>query len=144
MGDDPDPAGRAGRDGLGQHALPGGGTGRLRPGAIIDRGEIIALDTRSRLVAGLGAHILELTAPADPEPVMAVLRHAPPGLGEPIRTGSTLSVPSSLAAPALTDLAGRLPLADAGARTIPIRPATLNDVFLHLTSASRARSEAPA
>jgi ABC-2 type transport system ATP-binding protein len=112
--------------------------------AIIDRGEIIALDTPSRLVAGLGEHILDIGVGADPGSVMAVLRHAPPGLGEPVRTGSTLSVPSSLPTPELTDLAGRLPLTDAGARAISIRPATLNDVFLHLTGASRARSEVQA
>ena len=112
--------------------------------AIIDRGQIIALDTPSRLVGDLGEHMLDLGVGADPEPVLAVLRDAPPGLGEPLRTGSTVSVPSSLPAPELTDLAGRLALTAAGATTISIRPATLNDVFLHLTSAARARTEVPA
>ena len=112
--------------------------------AIIDRGQIIALDAPSRLVADLGEHMLDLGVGADPEPVLAVLRDAPPGLGEPMRTGSTVSVPSSLPAPELTDLAGRLDLTAAGATTISIRPATLNDVFLHLTSAARARTGAPA
>jgi len=37
-----------------------------------------------------------------------------------------------------------LDLTTAGATTISIRPATLNDVFLHLTSAARARTEVPA
>ena len=112
--------------------------------AIIDRGEIIALDTPSRLVAELGGHMLDLGVGTDPGPVLAVLRDAPPGLGEPLRTGSTVSVPSSLPAPELSGLAGRLDLAAAGATTISIRPATLNDVFLHLTSAARARAEVPA
>ena len=66
------------------------------------------------------------------------------GLGEPMRTGSTVSVPSSLPAPDLTDLVSRLDLTAAGSTTISIRPATLNDVFLHLTSAARARTEVPA
>jgi hypothetical protein len=61
-----------------------------------------------------------------------------------MRTGSTVSVPSSLPAPELTDLASRLDLTTVGATTISIRPATLNDVFLHLTSAARARTEVPA
>jgi len=108
--------------------------------AIIDRGEIIALDTPSRLVADLGEHMVELGVGADPEPVLAVLRDAPPGLGEPIRTGSTVSVPSSLPAHELTELAGRLDLTAAGATAFSTRPATLNDVFLHLTSAARART----
>jgi ABC-2 type transport system ATP-binding protein len=112
--------------------------------AIIDRGEIIALDTPSRLVADLGEQMLDLGVGADPEPVMATLRDAQPGLGEPMHTGSTVSVPSSLPAPELTDLVGRLDLTAAGATTISIRPATLNDVFLHLTNAARARTEAPA
>jgi ABC-2 type transport system ATP-binding protein len=109
--------------------------------AIIDQGEIIALDTPSRLIADLGEHLLDLGAGADPASVLAVLRQAP-GLGEPMRTGSTVSVPSSLPVPELTDLASRLDLTAAGATTISIRPATLNDVFLHLTSAARTRAEA--
>ena len=112
--------------------------------AIIDQGVIIALDTPGRLIAGLGQHVLDLGVGADPERVLAILRQARPGLGEPVRTGSTVSVPSPLPAPELTDLAARLDLATAGATTISIRPATLNDVFLHLTSAARARTAAPA
>ena len=110
--------------------------------AIIDQGKIIALDTPSRLIADLGQHVLDLGVGADPAPVLAILRQAPPGLGEPMRTGLAVSVPSSLPAPELTDLASRLDLTTAGATTISIRPATLNDVFLHLTSAARARTEA--
>jgi len=112
--------------------------------AIIDQGTIIALDTPARLIADLGQHVLDLGVGADPGPVLAILQQAPHGLGEPMRTGSTVSVPSSLPAPDLTDLAGRLDLAAAGATTISIRPATLNDVFLHLTSAARSRAEAAA
>jgi ABC-2 type transport system ATP-binding protein len=110
--------------------------------AIIDQGEIIALDTPSRLVADLGGHMLDLGVGADPEAVLTVLRDAPPGIGTPMRSGSTVSVPSSLPAGELTDLAGRLDLAAAGATAISVRPATLNDVFLHLTSAARARTRA--
>jgi ABC-2 type transport system ATP-binding protein len=112
--------------------------------AIIDQGKIIALDTPSRMIADLGQHVLDLGVGDDPGPVLAVLRQALPGLGEPMRTGSAVSVPSSLPAPELTELASRLNLAAAGATTISIRPATLNDVFLHLTSAARAREEAAA
>jgi ABC-2 type transport system ATP-binding protein len=112
--------------------------------AIMDQGKIIALDTPARLIADLGHHVLDIGVGADPAPVLAVLRLAPPGLGEPLRTGTTVSVPSSLPAPELTDLAGRLDLTGAGAQSISIRPATLNDVFLHLTSAARARMDTPA
>jgi ABC-2 type transport system ATP-binding protein len=112
--------------------------------AIIDQGVIIALGTPSRLVSELGQQVLDLGVGTDPGPVLARLRQAPAGLGEPVRTGSTVSVPSSLPAPELTGLAGRLDLAIAGATSISIRPATLNDVFLHLTSAARARTAAAA
>jgi ABC-2 type transport system ATP-binding protein len=109
--------------------------------AIMDQGRIIALDTPAHLIASLGHHVLDIGVGADPAPVLAVLGQAPPGLGEPKRTGSTVSVPSSLPAPELTDLAGQLDLTSAGAQAISIRPATLNDVFLHLTSAARTRTE---
>ena len=88
--------------------------------AIIDQGKIIALDTPSRLIADLGQHVLDLGVGADPGPVLAILRQAPPGLGEPMRIGSAVSVPSSLPAPELTDLASRLDLTTAGATTISL------------------------
>lgn len=112
--------------------------------AVIDQGTIIALGPPARLIADLGQHVLSLSVGAGPAPVLAVLRHAPPGLGEPMVTGTAVAVPSSLPAPELTDLAARLDLAAAGATAVSIRPATLNDVFLHLTSAARARVGAAA
>ncbi|HEY3903891.1 MAG TPA: ATP-binding cassette domain-containing protein [Streptosporangiaceae bacterium] len=112
--------------------------------AIIDQGEIIALDRPAKLIDDLGQHVLEVGAGADPERLLGVLRQAPPGLREPMSTGSTISVPSWLPAPELTELASQLDLAGAGATTISIRPATLNDVFLYLTSAARANAEGAA
>jgi ABC-2 type transport system ATP-binding protein len=113
--------------------------------AIIDQGEIIALDRPANLIDDLGQQVLEVgTAAAEPQPLLDVLRQAPPGLNEPMSTGSTISVPSWLPAPQLTEFASRLDLTGAGATTISIRPATLNDVFLHLTSAARANAEAAA
>ena len=115
--------------------------------AIIDQGSIIALDTPARLISDLGQHVLEVGVGGDSSPLLEVLRQASPGLGEPMVAGSTVSVPSGLAAAELTELAGRLELAGAGAMTVLIRPATLNDVFLHLTRAARdagVRAEAAA
>jgi ABC-2 type transport system ATP-binding protein len=112
--------------------------------AIIDQGEIIALDRPANLIDDLGQHVLDIGAGAEPQRLLDALQQAPPGLREPMSTGSTLSVPSWLPAPELTELASRLDLAGAGATTILIRPATLNDVFLHLTSAARAKTEAAA
>ena len=112
--------------------------------AIIDQGSIVALDTPAHLIDDLGQHVLDLGAGADPEHLLDVLRQAPPGLGEPLSNRSSVSVPSWLPVPELTELASRLDLTSAGATTISIRPDTLNDVFLHLTSAARARTEAAA
>ncbi len=105
--------------------------------AIIDKGEIIALDTPAGLVGALGARILELGIDGDPSGVLAALAGPVPGLSEAMQVGPTISVPSDLSATELTEVANRLRLAERGAKTTMVRPATLNDVFLHLTSPAR-------
>ena len=113
--------------------------------AIMNNGEIIALDTPARLVAGLGLHVLDIGVSGDASAVLTALRPGVPGLGEPLQVGTTVSIPSDLSAPELTDTAGRLRLAEIGATTMTVRPTTLNDVFLHLTTATRpAPAEIPA
>jgi ABC-2 type transport system ATP-binding protein len=102
--------------------------------AIIDRGELVAEGLPRDLVAALGEQIVELTIDADPTPVMASLAQLDGALGTPMKSGSTLSIPSREAAQTLTTRINALPLADLGVRAITVRPATLNDVFLHLTA----------
>jgi ABC-2 type transport system ATP-binding protein len=102
--------------------------------AIIDKGEIIALDTPSHLVENLGANILELLVDGDTAAVVAAVRRSAPGLGEPMTVGQTVSVPSELLASELSDLTNQLKLTELGVTTITVRPTTLNDVFLHLTT----------
>jgi ABC-2 type transport system ATP-binding protein len=104
--------------------------------AILDRGEIIALDAPSHLVARLGALMLELGVDGDHSGVLAALARSPEGLGRALHFGTTISAPSDLSASELTELAHRLRLSEIGATTTTVRPTTLNDVFLHLTSAS--------
>jgi ABC-2 type transport system ATP-binding protein len=101
--------------------------------AIIDKGEIIALDTPSRLVESLGTNILELLVDGDATAVVAALRRAA-GLGQPMTVGPTVSTPSRLSSSALSEIANHLNVRDLGVTTITVRPATLNDVFLHLTT----------
>jgi ABC-2 type transport system ATP-binding protein len=103
--------------------------------AIIDHGMIIALDTPAQLINGLGAHILELGVEGDASNVMDALRESPHGVGEALLVGSTVTVPSDLSSGELTEVANQLRLTELGTRTVMVRPATLNDVFLHLTAA---------
>jgi ABC-2 type transport system ATP-binding protein len=111
--------------------------------AIIDHGQIISLDSPSRLVAGLGRHILELSVNGDLSRVLEALRRSA-GIGEPMQLGTTVAAPSDLSPPGLNELAGQLRLSELGATTTTVRPSTLNDVFLHLTlRTEKAREGAP-
>ena len=104
--------------------------------AIVDRGQIIELDTPSALVGALGSHILEVGVDGDPAPILEALAASDQDLGRPFRSGTAISIPSNLPAAALTEVGSRLGLTERGAITMTVRPATLNDVFLHLTGPS--------
>jgi ABC-2 type transport system ATP-binding protein len=115
--------------------------------AIIDRGRIVATDTPSRLVTGLGRHVLELRMQGDPqdvEPVLDALRAHPLGEGPPITVGTTVTVPSNDDREALGERAAHLGLSELGVTATIVRPATLNDVFLSLTAAARSEPAEPA
>jgi ABC-2 type transport system ATP-binding protein len=101
--------------------------------AIIDRGTLSAEGRPARLVDELGREVLEVQFEGDAAPVLDVLR----SIGEPVRAGSTVWVPSHEAAGTLTERANALALADLGVTTVTVRPATLNDVFLHLNGNRR-------
>jgi ABC-2 type transport system ATP-binding protein len=109
--------------------------------AIIDRGEIIALDSPARLVAAVGPQMLDLRVDGDAVPVLAALAELGPSVGEPLHSGSTVSVASSESAEALTERVNALTLSRLGVTTMTVRPTTLNDVFLILT-ARRASGDA--
>jgi ABC-2 type transport system ATP-binding protein len=108
--------------------------------AIVDRGEIIALDDPARLIAGVGRQMLDLTVDGDATEVLAALGD----LGEPIRSGSTVSLASSEPSEALTERVGALALSRLGVATMTVRPTTLNDVFLILTARRAAAHDAVA
>jgi hypothetical protein len=71
---------------------------------------------------------VEVQVDGDAAPVIDALRQ----IGTPIRTGSTVSAASHDPPGTLTDRANALGLTDLGVTTMTVRPATLNDVFLHL------------
>jgi ABC-2 type transport system ATP-binding protein len=108
--------------------------------AIVDRGEIIALDDPARLIAAVGHQMLDLSVDGHATEVLAALRE----LGEPIRSGSTVSVASSESSEALTERVGGLALSRLGVETMTVRPTTLNDVFLILTARRAAGHDAVA
>ena len=111
--------------------------------AIIDKGEIIALDTPANLVESLGTNILELLVEGDATAVIAALRRTA-GVGPAMTVGSTVSVASRLLSTELSEIANRLNVRELGVTSITVRPATLNDVFLHLTTvATPDRNDVP-
>jgi ABC-2 type transport system ATP-binding protein len=110
--------------------------------AIIDRGEIIAVDDPARLVAGVGGQMLDLSVDGDATELLAALGDLGPAVGEPLRSGSTVSVASGDSSEALTERVSALALSKLGVRTMTVRPTTLNDVFLILTARRAAGQDA--
>jgi ABC-2 type transport system ATP-binding protein len=102
--------------------------------AIVDRGEIIALDDPARLIADVGQHMVDLGVDGDPTEVIAALGDLGPSASEPLRSGSTVSVASGESSEALTDRVNALALSRLGVTRTTVRPTTLNDVFLILTA----------
>jgi ABC-2 type transport system ATP-binding protein len=102
--------------------------------AIIDRGQIIALDTPASLIDGVGRQMLDLRIGGDPSAMLAALGDLRPSVGEPVMTGASLLAGSSDPAEVLSERVSALAPSKLGVRTITVRPTTLNDVFLMLTS----------
>src|SRR4051812_10048954 len=101
--------------------------------AIIDRGVISAEGPPGQLVSALGHEVLEVQVDGDAAPVMDGLGT----VGTPIRLGSTVSVASREPPGTLAERASALALAELGVTATTVRPATLNDVFLHLNANRR-------
>jgi ABC-2 type transport system ATP-binding protein len=110
--------------------------------AIVDRGEIIALDDPARLIATVGQHMVDLGVDGDPAQVIAALGDLGPSASEPLRSGSNVSVASGESSDALTDRVNALALSRLGVTTTTVRPTTLNDVFLILTARRAAGHDA--
>jgi ABC-2 type transport system ATP-binding protein len=110
--------------------------------AIVDRGEIIALDEPARLIAGVGQQMLDLGVDGDPAEVIAAVGDLGPSVSEPLRSGSTVSVASRESSEALTERVNALALSRLGVTTMTVRPTTLNDVFLILTARRAAGHDA--
>jgi ABC-2 type transport system ATP-binding protein len=104
--------------------------------AIIHLGQIVALDSPSALLAGLGDEILEFRVSGDPDAALAELRDAGVAGPDAFAVGARITVPlhDRGAADALADIdADRLRPSE-----IATRVPTLDDVYLHRTGAQFA------
>jgi len=99
--------------------------------AIVDKGRIVESGRPRELVEQLGREVADLTIDGDPAPLLGALEGQP---GHLIDAGSSVSVVSDEPRQRLADRISDLPLAELGVKTMTVRPATLNDVFLHLTA----------
>jgi len=98
--------------------------------AIVDQGRIVAEGRPAELVDRLGSEVAELVLDGDATQLLAALDGQP---GHVIRASSSVSIVSPESRQELTDRIGALPLAELNVVRMTVRPATLNDVFLHLT-----------
>jgi len=110
--------------------------------AIIDRGKIIALGTPAQLIDRVGREMLELRVDGDPTELLDALDGLLPTLGEPLVAGATVSLASTDSPEELSTRVASLEPSRLGVRTMTVRPTTLNDVFLLLTSHGTRREVA--
>jgi len=112
--------------------------------AIIDQGKIIALGTPAQLIDRVGREMLELRVEGDPNELLGALRELGPTVGEPLLAAATVSLASSDSPEELSTRVTSLEPSRLGVRTMTVRPTTLSDVFLILTSHGTGREAAVA
>jgi ABC-2 type transport system ATP-binding protein len=98
--------------------------------AITHEGEIVALDTPTRLLADLGEEILELRL-GDPARALAVLREHGLADAHAFALGSTLTLP--LAQRRAAEILAHLEEFGVHPSSVSTRPPDLDDVYLHFT-----------
>jgi ABC-2 type transport system ATP-binding protein len=103
--------------------------------AIVDQGLIVEEGRPSELVDRLGNEVVDLALDADPTELLAALDLRD---GHVIQGGPGVSIVSAEPRRELTDRISALPLSELGVTAMTVRPATLNDVFLHRTASAPA------
>jgi ABC-2 type transport system ATP-binding protein len=103
--------------------------------AIVHDGRIVALDTPRALLDALGAEIVEVRV-ADARPLLGALRARGVARDDAFSVGSTVSIPlhgidARHAIDVIDEVAG-------GAAGVTVRPTTLDDVYLRLTTKERS------
>jgi ABC-2 type transport system ATP-binding protein len=108
---------------------------------IIDRGQLIAVASPRQLIERVGRQTLDLRVEGDPSDLVAALRGLRPSVGEPVVAGRDVSLASNDEPEALSARVNALAPSTLGVRTVTVRPTTLNDVFLFLTSRATPETE---
>ena len=103
--------------------------------AIVDKGLIVEEGRPSALIERLGNEVADLVLADDLDAgeLLAALDGQP---GHVIQGGSGVSIVSAEPRQQLIDRISALSLSELGVTTMTVRPATLNDVFLHLTASA--------
>jgi ABC-2 type transport system ATP-binding protein len=101
--------------------------------AIIHQGEIVALDSPTALLAGLGREILEFRVDGDPQTALQVLRAGGVAREDAFAVGARVTVP--LHAHVATDALAVIDAERLRVSEIATRIPTLDDVYLQLTGA---------
>jgi ABC-2 type transport system ATP-binding protein len=106
--------------------------------AIINEGEIVALDTPATLVAGLGTEILELRVDGDGDAALTTLRARGLATSDAFAIGARLTI--ALNGRSAVETIGAITAAGVKASGFTTRPPTLDDVYLRLTGAQIAEA----
>jgi ABC-2 type transport system ATP-binding protein len=103
--------------------------------AIVDKGEVVALDTPKALLAELGDEAVELKLDDDPVGVLRSLTHLRLNGSSPLVFGKTVTIPVGNGSKPAAELLEEIRATGIDALAIGIRRTSLNDVFLRLTGA---------
>jgi ABC-2 type transport system ATP-binding protein len=106
--------------------------------AIIHLGEIVALDTPTALLAGLGSEILELRVDGDGQAALTSLRARGLATDDAFAIGSTLTI--ALDGRPAADAIGAINGTGLAASAFMTRAPTLDDVYLRLTGSQIAEA----
>jgi ABC-2 type transport system ATP-binding protein len=106
--------------------------------AIMHQGEIVALDTPARLLAGLGTEILELRVDGDGDAALASLRARGIATTDAFAIGSSLTI--ALGGRPAGETIAAITAAGVTASGFGTRAPTLDDVYLRLTRAQIAQA----
>jgi ABC-2 type transport system ATP-binding protein len=109
---------------------------------VLHAGDMVALDTPSRLVEDLGSQVIEARVLGDPGPVASTLEGSGIGTHAALVASGSVTMASDASSGNITDVLGSLVEAHSEVVGTAVRRTTLNDVYLHLTgSTPEARTE---
>jgi ABC-2 type transport system ATP-binding protein len=111
--------------------------------AIIHEGELMGLDTPTRLVDSLGHQLIEVTVEGDARDAARALDGAEFGSRSLVVLANTVSMSVSGSSSEVDELLGRVRARVEGAEAVTLKKTTLNDVFLHLTARNKPASRSP-